>query len=269
MNSQELEDLLKIKSSRPDVTISVSDIQNTGSRENQTLFFGEMVNGNYLHTFYNHKDCSIHRILYSKELSYIESSFAKNFSARDVIPDTCFADECDYKVCKAAISKGFMIDFVENKSQSKPPLFYEDFKSGGVFTLSSSIENHVIRRGLEWAYDRDECHNATPADSFAIVAVRAIMSCLTDRRGIKNPLLEVEYDDRVKLVKMLAEIVSDHQDDPKKAVLHIITQLKLHVSGFRSELDTVDDDVISEMVETFCTYINESKKINLPVVIQS
>lgn len=72
----------------------------------------------------------------------------------------------------------------------------------------STIAQHCLDHGALYPYDNpDDCMTPAPSIDWAHAAARGILSDLTDRRGIKWTLQEIEQDVRAELVSSLADII--------------------------------------------------------------
>lgn len=68
----------------------------------------------------------------------------------------------------------------------------------------------TINHGLEYPYDNDcEIEGAKPVADWAHAAARGILADLTDRRGVKHELNNIDTDVRVELVETLADIIRE------------------------------------------------------------
>lgn len=68
----------------------------------------------------------------------------------------------------------------------------------------------MIDHGLEFPYDNDsDIDGAKPIADWAHAAARGILSDLTDRRGVKHELNNIDTDIRVELVESLADIIRE------------------------------------------------------------
>ena len=69
---------------------------------------------------------------------------------------------------------------------------------------------HHIQFGEKFPYDRDETINQTPKPlTPELRAAYGVLSCLLDRRGIKEALEEVDFDIREEIVETLAGIIKE------------------------------------------------------------
>lgn len=69
----------------------------------------------------------------------------------------------------------------------------------------------IIKHGNKFAYDRmdnDDDHSTRSGTHWSIIAARAVLSDLGDRRGVGHELDAVDEDIREEMVVALAEVIA-------------------------------------------------------------
>lgn len=126
----------------------------------------------------------------------------------------------------------------------------------------------TFKHGNQYPYDGESDSEAVePAKNASEGAVRGILADLTDRRGIKQPLHELDLEERQDLFGALVEL--EKQQPSIHAATSILGYLKDNVPGFRQEMDGVDDDIVQEIIETQAEIIDYAALQAYPLVISS
>lgn len=124
----------------------------------------------------------------------------------------------------------------------------------------------TFKHGNQFPYDGESDSEAVePAKNASESAIRGILANLTDRRGIKQPLHDLELEARQKLFGALIELAK--QQPSVQAATNILKYLRDHVPGLRHEMNTVDDDIFQEIVEDLAEMIDYATSQAYPLVI--